>query len=333
MLQIFLSRLFKKEIDWRHSRTAAIYGENGEERFVLKIVFVHAAARGRICAFTLKIVNTLIKNVSRDNGPFRSRHKRINPRLTRFVSGKASECRWRPPRYQVDPCSTGRDAAHGVLLSSPKPLKKGLFFAIGEGSRIFVACFLHSSGQMCLYQTPGRGPPRITGHLVNTAVITVHVSWRIRCFCRSTSVEDLESPRFKLKFGGVFSGRPWLNICPGNILFVFFLWTLVWNFCLGDFCAHSERYKNIMAGIVKIQICFGNIAFPWISRLLCNFFLGSKMDPFFPFCLWPHFWTSLHEYIILCAAIYKNKHFTSFELYGYHTYHVWYQVPVPGARC
>ena len=30
-------------------------------------------------------------------------------------------------------------------------LKKGLFFAMGEGSRNFVACFLHSSAQMCLY--------------------------------------------------------------------------------------------------------------------------------------------------------------------------------------
>ena len=47
-------------------------------------------------------------------------------------------------------------------------LKKGLFFAIGEGSRIFVAFFLHSSAQMCLYQTPGRRPPPITGRFVNT---------------------------------------------------------------------------------------------------------------------------------------------------------------------
>ena len=41
-------------------------------------------------------------------------------------------------------------AASYALLN----LIKGLFFAIGEGSRIFVACFLHSSAQMCLYQTP-----------------------------------------------------------------------------------------------------------------------------------------------------------------------------------
>ena len=52
-----------------------------------------------------------------------------------------------------------------VLLPN---LKKGLFFAIGDGSRNFDACFLHSSAQMCLYQTPGRRPPRITGRFVNT---------------------------------------------------------------------------------------------------------------------------------------------------------------------
>ena len=50
----------------------------------------------------------------------------------------------------------------------PPNLKKGQFSAIGEGSTIFVACFLHSSAQMCLYQTPGRRPPPITGRFVNT---------------------------------------------------------------------------------------------------------------------------------------------------------------------
>ena len=56
-------------------------------------------------------------------------------------------------------------AAFYVLLSN---LTKGLFFAIGEGSIIFVACFLRGSAQMCSYQTRGRRPPRITGRFVNT---------------------------------------------------------------------------------------------------------------------------------------------------------------------
>ena len=46
-------------------------------------------------------------------------------------------------------------------------LTKGLYFSIGKGSIFFVVCFLHTSGQMFLYQTPGRRPPRITGRLVN----------------------------------------------------------------------------------------------------------------------------------------------------------------------
>ena len=56
-------------------------------------------------------------------------------------------------------------AASYALLPN---LKKGLFFAIVEGSRILVACFLHSSAQMCLYQTSGRCPPPITGRFFNT---------------------------------------------------------------------------------------------------------------------------------------------------------------------
>ena len=67
----------------------------------------------------------------------------------------------------IRPWSRGREVARGVLRSSPKP-EKEVFFANGEGSRIFVACFLHNSAQMRLYQTPVRRPPRIIGRFVNT---------------------------------------------------------------------------------------------------------------------------------------------------------------------
>ena len=56
-------------------------------------------------------------------------------------------------------------AASYALLPN---LKKGLFFAIREGLRIAVTCFLYSSAQMRLYQTSGRRPPPITGRFVNT---------------------------------------------------------------------------------------------------------------------------------------------------------------------
>ena len=74
----------------------------------------------------------------------RSRY-RINPRVTRFVSCKASEHRWRPPKFDVDPWSRGREVARDVLRSLPKP-EKYLFFAIGKGSRFI--CFIYTSNQM-----------------------------------------------------------------------------------------------------------------------------------------------------------------------------------------
>ena len=95
-------------------------------------------------------------------------------------------------------------AASNALLPN---LKKGLLFVIGEGSTIFVACFLHSSAQMCLYQTPGRRPSPITGRFVNTvtrgsvgapngrAPFRIHRA--VVDFCRSMSVQDSESRRFE----------------------------------------------------------------------------------------------------------------------------------------
>ena len=67
MLQSFLSKLLKKRnrmkiLSYRR------YGENGQKMFFFGL-FVHAAVRGGTCAFTLKIVNTLMKNSSRDDRP------------------------------------------------------------------------------------------------------------------------------------------------------------------------------------------------------------------------------------------------------------------------
>ena len=56
-------------------------------------------------------------------------------------------------------------AASYALL--PKPEKRPVF-CHRRGIEIFVACFLNGSAQMCLYQTPGRRPPPITGRFVNT---------------------------------------------------------------------------------------------------------------------------------------------------------------------
>ena len=45
------------------------YGEHGKNGLFFLGLFVHAAVRGGTCAFTLKIVNTLIKNSSRGDRP------------------------------------------------------------------------------------------------------------------------------------------------------------------------------------------------------------------------------------------------------------------------
>ena len=130
---------------------------------------------------------------------------------------------------QVDPWSRGREVARGVLRSSPKP-EKGLFFTVGEESRTFVACFLHSSTQMCLNQMPGRRPQRITGRFVNTltrgwvgtpnerAPFRFHgavVGFVHQCLSRTRNLAS--SSHILAEF---FSGRFWRKICPG-ILFVF----------------------------------------------------------------------------------------------------------------
>ena len=86
----------------------------------------------------------------------RSRY-RISPRLTRFVSCTASEDRWRPPKFHVDPWSRGREVARDVLRSLPKP-KKGLFFAIGDGSTFFVICFLYTSSRMFFFSDARQAP-------------------------------------------------------------------------------------------------------------------------------------------------------------------------------
>ena len=128
------------------------------EKIVFLRVFVHAAVSGGTCAFTLKIVKPLIKDSSRDD---RSRH-RSNPRRT-------GSCRARPVnvddglediRWMRGLGGEKLPAASYALLPN---LKKGLFLPSERDREFFVACFLHSSAQMCLYQTPGRRPPPITG--------------------------------------------------------------------------------------------------------------------------------------------------------------------------
>ena len=117
-------------------------------------------------------------------------------------------------------------AASNALLRN---LKKGLFFDIGEGSRIFVAYILHSSAQMCVYQTPGRRPPPMTGRFVNTvtrgwvgapngrAPFRFHgavVVFVDRCLSRTRNLAASNK-----RLAEFFSGRSWAKIGPGIIFF------------------------------------------------------------------------------------------------------------------
>ena len=143
-------------------------------------------------------------------------------------------------------------AASNALLSN---LKKGLFFAIGVESRIFVACFLHSSAQMCLCQTSGRHPPPITGLFVNTvtrgwvgapnerAPFRFHsavVDLVDRCLSRTRNLTA--SNKHLAEF---FSGRSWPKIGPGIVFFGVFE---KFETFFSKICAHSERYRNLFAG-------------------------------------------------------------------------------------
>ena len=56
-------RILLKTLSYRR------YGKNGAGGRKFNLLFVHAAAPGAKCVFTLKIANTLIKTTSRDDRP------------------------------------------------------------------------------------------------------------------------------------------------------------------------------------------------------------------------------------------------------------------------
>ena len=131
---------------------------------------------------------------------------------------------------------------------------------------------------MCLYQTPGRRPPRITGRFVKTHPL-VATGWvgapnerapitfngAVVVFvdrCLSATRNLAASNEHLAEF---FSGRSWPNICPGIFFCVLFYSKFGTLFL--KFCAHSKRYRNLMAGIFELQTFFGNIAFPLSSVL------------------------------------------------------------------
>ena len=123
-------------------------------------------------------------------------------------------------------------AASYALLPN---LEKGLFFAIGEGSRIFVARFLHSSAQICLYQTPGRRPPPITVRFVNTVtrgwVGAPNERAPFSCLSRTRNLAASNK-----RLAGLFSGRSWPKIGTG-FFFFFGVFLKFETFFFEDLCS------------------------------------------------------------------------------------------------
>ena len=69
------------------------------------------------------------------------------------------------------------------------------------------------------------------------------------------SVVDSESRRFELNTRPSFSQADLGRTPRQELVFPLFFFTF-----LVKICAHSERYRNRMAGIFESQIFFGNIA-------------------------------------------------------------------------
>ena len=135
---------------------------------------------------------------------------------------------------------------------------------------------------MCLYQTPGRRPPPITGRFVNTvtrgwvgaangrAPFRFHGAVGFVAGCLSKTRNLAASNKHLVEF---FSGRSWPKIGPGIIFFGVFK---RFETFFSNICAQSERYRNLLAGIFEIPTFYGNIAFP-LSPVLRYIFLSPHI--------------------------------------------------------
>ena len=128
------------------------YGENGEKTFFLTIIC------SRFC--TRRNLRFHVKNCQHAD------QKQLTRRLAfdldiESTHGQPALCRARP--VNVDDGledirwirGLGGEKLPAVSYALPPNLKKSLFFAIGEGSRNFVACFLHSSACVCIRRLAG----------------------------------------------------------------------------------------------------------------------------------------------------------------------------------
>ena len=152
-------------------------------------------------------------------------------------------------------------AASNAVLPN---LKTGLFFAIGEGSRIF--CRLFSAQQrpnvfvsdpwpapatyhrsFCEHrgQRVGRSPHR--ARPAQSLVLSIDV-------CRGLGISPLRV--------NIWMSFSQADIGPDRSCNYFFGVFAKSETFFSKICAHSERYRNLLAGIFEILTFYGNIALP-----------------------------------------------------------------------
>ena len=164
MLQSFLSKLLKKEIGWRYSRTAAM-GKTRKKCLFFSIICSRCCTRRNLCfhvensqhadkeqltrryAFDLDIESTHGQPVS-----YRARPVNADdgPENLGWIRGLESE---------------KLPAASYALLPN---LKKGIFLPSERDQDFSSPVFYIAAPKCLLCQTPGRRPPRITARFVNT---------------------------------------------------------------------------------------------------------------------------------------------------------------------
>ena len=147
--------------------------------------------------------------------------------------------------------------------------------------------FYTQQPQMCLYETPGRHPPRITGRFVNTVTRrwvgapNEHVPFRFHGAVVGFVVRRLSGTwnfaASNQHLAEVVSGRSWPKICPGIIFWGVF----DFRFFFPKICAHSERYWNLLAGVFEIRTFFWehrvSVVTGLSNRELRIFFLALKL--------------------------------------------------------
>ena len=70
-----------------------------------------------------------------------------------------------------------------------------------------------------------------------------------------------------------FSGRSWAKIGPGSIFFGVFE---KFETFFSKICAHSERYRNLFAGIFEIRTFYGKKNVPIVTGLSVSVYLKRR---------------------------------------------------------